>query len=245
MKATIRTLQNISIYLICASILTLSGQSPAQATFVPSVPAPQENALSSESLPPPSAYLDSSELLPSVMVVLARGAEDSGQTAEAVRIYTQVWQLRQAHGAATVNGAIASGRLAFLHAQLGKMTKAEAFGRLSLKDVKAIFGPSGEVTGIALNNLATVEELMHKYTQAELLYEQSIQAIQAETGLSSQSLSIARSNLANLYCKTHRFNEALKQYKLALADLKKITSDRDPEVQSLKTKINQVQKYIR
>lgn len=245
MTAIIRPLQNISACLICASIIALSGLSAAQATFVPSAPPPRENTLPSETVPPPSTYLDSSELLPSVMVVFARAAEDSGQTAEAIRVYMQVWQLRQMHGAPTVNGAIASGRLAFLHAQLGKMTAAEAFGRLSLKDIKAIFGPSGEVTGIALNNLGTIEELMHHYKQAEVLYEQSIRAIEAETGPSNQSLSIARSNLANLYCKVRRFNEALKQYELALADLKKMTSNRDPEVQSLITKINQVRKYLR
>lgn len=244
LKAITQSLRKISACLTATGILGLSVAGQAQATLVPLTPPAGQGPTSYRSVPLAPKTLDNCDLVSTVMLAVARAAEDDGQTIEAMRLYEQVWHLRQARSTATVNGAIAAGRLAFLLTRLGQLSKAEDYAKLSLKDVRTIFGGQGELTGIALNNLATIEEVMHRFSEAEKLYRQSIAATLAEADFSQETLATARTNLANLYCKVRQFDEAINQYTLALKELRRTSSDQDPEVQALQNKLIRVRKHL-
>lgn len=224
-------------------MLVMSNLQPACAMLLPVGP-PAGRVASSTPVPLASTKTDRSDILSTMLIAIARAAEDEGQSGQALDLYEKVWELRKVSGRATVNGAIAAGRLAFLYVRNNKLLLGETLAKQSLQDVKSIFGPSGEVTAIALNNLGTIEELLKHYTYAEQLFKQSIGAARADGESALETAAITETNLGDLYWKMKNINEALIQYSNALRDLRQFTSDKDPEIVKVQSRLDKIRREL-
>lgn len=230
--------QKLSINLVAASMLMFNVL-PASAMVLPVEP-PTAKVAPSTPVPLGPAQSDRADILASVLVSMARAAEEDGQTKQAIALYQAAWDIRKESGVPTINSAIAAGRLSYLYARSSKLYLAEILAKQSLQDVISVFGTNCEVAGIGLNNLATIEETLKHFGYAEKLYKESIEAARGDGESALETVAIAESNLGDLYWKQNKIDKALELYNRALNDLRQFSSGSDPEIARVQSKLDKI-----
>ena len=167
--------------------------------------------------------LADAELMADVRGYLARALEDSGESAEALRLNRQVYAARvKAYGATDPSSLGALNYIASTQMRMGDLQGAEASYREALAGYQAVLGVEDAATITVLNNLGVLLEQEGLYDEAEPVLRQSLNAGENLLGSGHPTTLRNMNNLALLYESQGNFDKAEALYTSSMRDRKSV-----------------------
>lgn len=201
---------------VSAETIALAALPPALFT-PPQLPSPRTIPAPA---PLPQIKADDAAIRAHTTLAKAIQADQTGQTAAAIKLYKQVLNWAAITGLPNMDAAIASGRLGALFAQLREIGQGIKYSKLAIEQFQKVEGPVSNDVAIELNNLAWLHNQLFERGIAERLYKQSLSILHASGDENGDLIGITENNLGDLLSDEHKGREALSHYENSYRFLK-------------------------